>query len=125
MIIHSNLFIRLISWFMKPTAITLWPFIIISPKRIKEQATREKTSEEAVTYFLINHEKIHLQQQKELYVIGFYVLYLYYFLKYLIRYRNFKSAYRYIPFEQEAYDKQYTLKYLEKRPPYIWKEYVA
>jgi len=84
MIIKSDLFIKLISWFMKPAAITLYPFIIVSPKRMKPKDW----------FVLINHEKIHLDQQRELWVLGFYVLYIYYSIR-----RGYKNN----PFEMEAH----------------------
>ena len=57
-------------------AITLYPFIFVrndSDKYDKE---------------LINHERIHLRQQKELLVILFYIWYLLDFLFKYLRYRN-------------------------------------
>ena len=106
MIIKSDIFIKLISWFNKPMAITLYPFIIYSPKRMEG-------------YFvdvLINHEKIHIEQQKELYVIGFYILYIYYFIK--------LRSYYDIPFEQEAYKNQTNVFYLQVRKKHSWRKYI-
>ena len=47
---------------------------------------------------------IHIQQQKELFIVLFYALYLYYWIKNLIVFRNSKVAYMMIPFEREAYE---------------------
>ena len=86
-------------------AITIYPFIICRDKKI---ATEE----------LINHEKIHIQQQKELGLIGFYLLYLLHYTFNLFRYKNSFLAYRRIVFEQEAYQNENNLTYLKKRK--IW-----
>ncbi len=113
MVIRSDTFIFLISWFMKPSAIALWPFIIISPKRIHKKFL-EKT---------INHEKIHLAQQKELLLLGFYILYLYFYVKNYLSY-NHKEAYFRIPFEREAYLYESDFSYLKKRKKFKWKEWL-
>lgn len=124
MIIESDLFIKLISWNGKPAAITLWPFIIISPKRISHIANSYNSGYEISKAIMLNHEFIHVAQQKELWLIGFYFLYLYYFFKYLIRTRNFSLAYFHIPFEQEAYYQQSNTDYLTYRRPHSWKNYL-
>lgn len=87
-------------------AITLYPFIFVhndSDKYDKE---------------LINHECIHLQQQKELLVLFFYIWYFLDFLFKYLRYRNWDKAYRNIIFEREAYNNQSNLDYLKVRG--IW-----
>lgn len=115
MIIKSDTFIYLISWFMKPAAITLWPFIIISPKRIKNSYEMD---------VILRHEQIHLRQQAELFVIGFYILYVYYYVKFYVKRRSHYSAYRLIPFEMESYLNQYEWMYLKNRQPHAWKRYL-
>jgi len=69
---------------------------------------------------LINHEKIHLKQQLELFIIPFYILYLLFYLINLLRYKNHYQAYYHIPFEQEAYQNEQKLNYLEHRRYYAW-----
>jgi hypothetical protein len=64
---------------------------------------------------LINHEMIHLQQQKELGLFKF----LYLYLKEL---RN--KGYRNISFEKEAYGNEDNLDYLNERKPYAFKNYL-
>lgn len=64
------------------------------------------------------HEKIHIAQAKELWWIGFYILYILNYLLNLVRYRNHKKAYRNICFEIEAYKHQNDLGYLERRKKY-------
>ena len=44
--------------------LSLWPFIFLKNRSLKNDD------------ILINHEKIHLRQQKELLIIPFYILYL-------------------------------------------------
>lgn len=73
--------------------------------------------------FDFNHEKIHTAQMKELWYIGFYLLYITEFIIGLLHYWNWKKAYRNISFEKEAYDNEEHLSYLTLREPYAWKEY--
>ena len=86
-------------------AIALWPFVFI----------RDEGNE--VT---INHEKIHLRQQVELLVVGFYILYGFYWLKSFVKNRDKAQAYYDIPFEKEAYTMQKDMTYLDSRPRYSW-----
>lgn len=69
----------------------------------------------------INHEKIHTAQMKELWYIGFYLLYL---LEWLYRLAfHTKTAYRGISFEVEAYLNQYNYKYLKTRKKFAqWRK---
>lgn len=61
----------------------------------------------------INHEKIHTAQMRELWYVGFYVIY---FLEWLVRLVITPTvAYRGISFEREAYDNQYDYNYLKSR----------
>lgn len=56
--------------------LTLFPFIFVSEKAdLKDD-------------ILINHEKIHIQQQKELLVLPFYIWYLIDFGIQFLKYRN-------------------------------------
>ena len=64
---------------------------------------------------LINHERIHTAQMRELGFIFFYILY---GLEWLIRLPFKGNAYRNISFEQEAYDHQNEPSYLEVRKHY-------
>lgn len=70
----------------------------------------------------ITHEEIHWQQEKELLIIGFYLLYILFFLFYLIKYCNWKKAYRHIPFEMEAYayEEDYS-----SRKHYGWTKFIS
>ena len=68
----------------------------------------------------LNHEEIHLAQQKELLFIGFYLLYILFWLFNLI---TFKKAYMSIPFEKEAYFNELNNDYLKIRKPFAWLKY--
>ena len=85
------------------TAITIYPFIVLKHKRQKDDM------------ILINHEKIHLRQQLELLVIGFYLWYFIEFLLRLIKFKNWYRAYLNISFEREAYKNENDLNYLKSR----------
>ena len=108
-IIISPRFCQLMSVFITVYAITLYPFII----------ARDRLG--ITTY---NHEKIHLVQQRELWILGFYILYVWYWLKARIKGLSNDDAYRFIPFEKEAYKHQSNLKYLKNRKPHAWKDFI-
>ena len=103
-VIYNDKFLKSVSWFMKVYAITLFPFIILRKKY--------KGSE-----VLLNHESIHLEQQKELLIVGFYLWYL---VEWIIRLFMRGNAYRNISFEKEAYTNQDNLNYLKTRKRYNW-----
>ncbi len=101
-------FLKAISWVVDIYAITLWPFII----------SKEEMSED-----VLRHETIHIAQQKELFVLLFYLLYGWDYLKGMIKYKNKQKAYFQIRFEQEAYEFMYNEDYLKNRPKYNWRHY--
>jgi len=98
-----------LSIFINISAITLFPFII----------SRDEMSD--VT---INHEKIHIEQQRELLVVFFYVLYIWYWLIGKVKGMNNDEAYMSIPFECEAYEKMYDESYLANREKHAWRKYI-
>lgn len=66
-----------------------------------------------------NHEAIHTAQMKELWYIGFYILYFIEWLGLLPIYG--KHAYNNISFEIEAYGNERNISYLKNRPKYaMW-----
>jgi len=70
----------------------------------------------------LNHEKIHLAQQKELWLIGFYPLYAFYWLKArLFSGLTSNEAYHAIPFEKEAYAHETDDQYLNSRERFAWR----
>ncbi len=107
-VITSKFITKLLSVVISVYAITLYPFIILS---------------EEVDQHTMNHELIHFEQQKELFVIGFYLLYTYDFVKGIIKYKNKDTAYFMIRFEQEAYANQNDLGYVVSRAKNSWKKY--
>lgn len=142
-VIRSNFFTKAISWFIDVYAITLYPFVIMreseehanmSPgNRLWEQYKEQKT---------IHHETIHIQQYKELWIVGFLALYLWDWCVGMVKYRNPQKAYYQIRFEQEAYDhdKEFCFyfdgvrragsqywqgeeDYVDTREPHAWKKY--
>lgn len=104
MIIYTNLF-----GFLKNTGyigITIFLFIFIG-KQYKNRPN------------LINHERIHFQQQIELLVLPFFILYFGNYLINLFKYRfNHNKAYYNIIFEKEAYKNENNLNYLKVRIRY-------
>ena len=109
-IIISNFICELFSVFIRVGGITLYPFIVLRPE-FNNKVT-------------INHEKIHIEQQKELLVIFFYILYVYYWLKGKIKGLSNHEAYMSIPFEKEAYENDRDFNYLNIRKKWNWKNYI-
>ena len=110
-IIRSKILTKILSVFITVGAITLFPFIIINPEYDNE--------------ITINHESIHIEQQRELWVILFYILYVFYWIKNKINRMNNFDAYMNIPFEKEAYEKQYDFNYISnERKKHDWKNYL-
>ena len=101
-------FLKAISFVVNIQAITLYPFII-SRKKMSPSTER--------------HEKIHIAQQKELFVIFFYLIYVFDYLKGLVKYKSKTEAYFRIRMEQEAYENQDLEDYLENRKRFKWLEY--
>ena len=103
MIIVSNKLCKPFEWILgsKFLAVTFYPFIII-PKSTKQNP------------ILINHEKIHLRQQRELLLLPFYIWY-------LIALK--RKGYLNISFEKEAFSNERNLKYLDTRTPFSFIKY--
>lgn len=74
--------------------------------------------------YVINHERIHTAQQRELLFLPFYLLYIIEWLFRLIQYWNHNKAYLNISFEREAYTHGHDLKYLPVRKQYAWIRYL-
>ena len=94
------------------SAIAVFPFIILKSAPLKDDVV------------FVNHEKIHLKQQLELFVVPFYLVYGLEFLFRLAQYRNRYLAYRNISFEREAYCNEFDLKYLNRRPFWSFLKYL-
>ena len=104
------------SWFGKPIIVKksklvppgaiAWafaPFILFKDERYADETT-------------INHELIHIEQEKELLLIPFYILYVANFIINIFRGTNL--PYRNIMFEREAYQNEDNLDYLKTRKRY-------
>ena len=78
------------------------------------------------TESLKQHESIHWAQQKELLFVGFFVLYVFFYLKNVMRlgWKGRKDAYRSIAFEMEAYRNEHVVDYIKTRRPYEWVRYL-
>ncbi len=108
-----NWLVKLIT-FNWPLAITLAPFGIYVNQKYR---TLENVSAETK-----NHESIHWQQQLELLIIFFYILYL---IEWLIKIFFYgKKAYRNLSAEREAYKFDKDLNYLKTRKRYKWLKYI-
>ena len=92
-------------------AITLFPFILLRDDCDQRNPV------------LINHERIHLRQQRELWVLPFYFLYLGEYCRGRIQGLDHLQSYLAISFEQEAYQQERNLSYLENRPFFASKNY--
>ena len=109
-IIENSRIPKMLSWFINIQAITIYPFII--NKGTMTQRTR-------------THEWIHIKQQEELWVIGFYILYVGYWLKNIVWNRMSTSeAYYYIPFEREAYAHDEDTFYPLNRERFGWRQWI-
>lgn len=69
---------------------------------------------------VINHERIHTAQQRELLFVPFYILYVIEWLVRLLITGNSFRAYRSISFEREAYSNDADFGYLARRRHYAW-----
>lgn len=110
---YSDKFLDAISWFMKIGGISLFPFVILREKYQngdKFWVERGKRT--------INHESIHFQQQLELLIIPFYIIYLLEWFFKLFIYGG--EAYYNISFEREAYNNDENFDYLNTRKRYNW-----
>lgn len=104
-IIVSPWITKALSIFIEVGAITLFPFVI----------SREPMDEDT-----LRHETIHIHQQIETLVIGFYLLYALFYIIGYIKYRDPDEAYYRIPFEQEAYTHSYNKDYIKERKAFSW-----
>lgn len=83
--------------------IALWPFVILRDPKMREDA------------IMLHHEKIHLRQQIELFVVFFYIWYIIEFFVRWMQYKDKHKAYLNISFEREAYVNESNFKYLKRR----------
>lgn len=107
MILRSDLLIKFFTFILSMKqygdikALTFYPFIITSKNEYLDKRT-------------INHERIHLRQQRELLIIPFYIWYL--IALYRVGYHN-------ISFEREAYQNDHDFDYISNRKPFAFLKY--
>lgn len=94
--------------FLPAAGMALFPFILVKTAGLKTNKT------------IINHENIHLHQQRELLLIPFYIIYLIHYFLNLLYYLKHDKAYRNIVFEREAYIHERDFQYLGKRKRWAW-----
>jgi len=92
--------------------LSIWPFIFLKNDSLKEDI------------FLINHEKIHLVQQKELLIIPFYIIYITEWVLRSICYFDTYKAYQNLSFEREAYLNEKDLDYIKNRSAFSFIKYL-
>lgn len=92
--------------------LTVYPFVFMKYKLDKGNPV------------FINHEKIHLKQQLELFILPFFIWYGLEYLIRLVQYKNGFLAYKNISFEREAYANESNLEYLNKRRAYRFLSYI-
>lgn len=109
-VIRNSLVPVVFSWFFPVAAITIGPIIFIRKGH-------------GLNLRLLIHEEIHVQQGRELFFVGFWFLYLFYWLRGMASHGNATRAYYEIPFEREAYSNDSELTYLVTRKPYAWRRY--
>lgn len=97
----------MVSWTMDVGAITIYPFIVCRDKEDKR---------------MLNHEAIHIHQQKELLIVPFFLIYLLNWAFNLFKYKDMAAAYRNIVFEREAYGNEDNFKYLDTRERFAWRK---
>lgn len=108
------MYILIIPWLFRKNFIgmAIYPFILLKHKTYQTDS------------YLINHEKIHLAQQRELLLLVFYIFYSLEYICRIFQYRfNTDMAYRNISFEREAYQNQFNLNYLNKRKLFSFIKY--
>ena len=74
--------------------------------------------------FVLNHEKIHREQQLELFVVGAYILYFIEFLIIFAQTMDFHKSIFNVSFEREAFYNQHNPYYLRTRKRYSNFKYI-
>ena len=105
-VVKNSAIPSLFSCFYPVRGITLWPFILLS--------------EGCDSEVIINHERIHIAQANETFVLGMYVVWLLDFGCGCIKHGDTKQAYMEIRLEREAFSHQHDPDYLRKRCAFAW-----
>lgn len=109
---YFTIYSRLLPLGKQMRAMAMWPFVIVKRSRRAEFTDNVR-----------QHEEIHLKQQLELWLVGFWMLYAWYYVRGLLRYHRHMDAYALNPFEREAYANSGKPGYLEHRHRFAWLEY--
>jgi len=138
---YNDNLLNSLSWFMKIGGITLFPWIILR-ERFRSGSFYKK-----LAFRIINHESIHIEQQKELIIIGaiiwigikllfgfgswyiipilsFLFFYQWYLIEWIIRLFMKGNAYKNISFEREAYANEDDADYLKTRKRFSFLKYI-
>lgn len=112
MIKYDHWLPKIVSRLVMPiTAITIYPYILFTEKKSNDQLG------------IMRHEQIHLAQYRELWIIGFFIIYAFDYLKNRLKGYDHYRAYVNIRLEQEAYDYSYNPNYLYNRKPFAWRKF--
>jgi hypothetical protein len=114
-IIYSNWRLNLISWFFKVGGFTFFPWIVLREHYRDDPRYAERNK------ITTNHESIHIEQQKEMLVLPFYIWYL---IEWFFRLFLPGNAYRNISFEREAYANQLNINYINSRKFWAFLKYL-
>ncbi|MDF9799836.1 hypothetical protein OKW21_005099 [Catalinimonas alkaloidigena] len=110
MVIHAPQLLQVITGNFA-RAITLYPFVFVRHERDRNDP------------ILLNHERIHLRQQRELLVFPFYLCYLLEYGIGRLKGRTHRQAYEQISFEREAHIHERDFTYLKKRKLMAFRNY--
>lgn len=119
MIVYSRRIVRFFGRFISlgegAMAITLYPFIFVSPSLQGKPVLPE----------LLRHEAIHIRQQAELLVLGAWLLFLAeYLYARIVKRLDPRQAYYFTSMEQEAHRNAMKEEYLFRRRPYAMLRYL-
>lgn len=87
----------------------LYPFIQVNSRIVRHKKLYKR---------VLNHERIHHAQQKELLVIPFLIWYYLEFFYYFLSTGDLYRSYMSIRFEKECYKHEKDMTYLSRRKPY-------
>ena len=97
--------------------ISIYPFIFL------KKSFFESHKDEFLT--ILNHERIHIKQQKETGIILYFIWYgMEFFIRYIGSGFDFYFAYLNISFEKEAYKNENDVRYLKKRKKWAFLSYM-
>lgn len=105
---------------MSASGFVIFPFIVLNTSVILHPLTDQSA--------LIDHEKVHFAQQRELLIFGAFLIFWIEFLIKFFLYRDKLSAKEIrlkVSFEREALENQKTPDYFKTRKPYAWVKYIV